>query len=451
MYDIRGLYPEQINPQDALLLGKAFGTFFQKNGVKEVFLGRDNRISGPLLGQKISQGLKETGCNVINVGTVITPMIYFTWYKYQAQGTMMITASHNPPEYNGIKSSLKKRVIFGPQLKKVYQIFKGKKFASAPLAGKEKKKNIANDYINDLVKRIHLKKKLSLIVDTGNGTAGLFARTLFEKAGCQVKMLFEESDGRFPNHHPYPQKEEFYQELKNTLRKGKYDLGVAFDGDGDRLGIYTPEGSFVENDILAAIFAREICRRQKNVPIVLNVSATLAVLETIKKHGGQPLLWHTGYPFISQKMEEINSPFGGEISGHFLFRDRYYGFDDAFYATLRLLEIISQGKNIRQLIEEIPQYPSIPEFRLPVPKGKDKYKLVEIITKNVKKHYPKAKISTIDGLRFSFGDRAWGLIRPSNTEPVISGRAEGKTEKELKLVRSIINQELNKVGIKQKI
>jgi len=447
-YDIRGIYFDQWNREDAFLLGQAFGTFFQKNKVNTVFLGHDNRLSSPEINQEVGNGLLKTGCQVIDLGTIIVPMIYFSWHHFDANATLMITASHNPPQYNGIKSSILKKVIFADQLQKIKEITLKKNFIKG--AGKKEKKDIVAPYIKLLKEKIHLQKPLKIVIDTGNGTAGLFTAKIFKNAGCHVTSLFAKSDGSFPNHQPYPQKSEFYQKLKNQLQNSQYDLGLAFDGDGDRIGIYDANGNFIENDVIAAIFAKDICQKHPGAKIVLNVSATLAVLETIRKYGGQPILWHTGYPFITQKMKEIDAVFGGEISGHFFFRDRYYGFDDAIYSALRLLEIIASGKSLNQLIADIPHYYQIPEFRIPVPQNIDKYQLAQKIGQDIKKSHPEVEILNIDGARFSF-ENSWGLVRPSNTEPLLSGRAEGKTKKELDKIRKIINQKLEKFGIKEKI
>ena len=448
IYDIRGIYPDQWDKKDAFLLGQAFGTFFQRNNVNTVFLGRDNRLSSPVINQEVCKGLLKTGCQVIDLGTIIVPMIYFSWRHFDANATLMVTASHNPPQYNGLKSSIRKKVIFADQLQKIKEIALKKDFLKG--TGKKEKKDIVAPYIQSLKEKVDLQKPLKIIIDTGNGTAGIFTAKIFKNAGCQVTSLFAEPDGSFPNHQPYPQKSELYQELKNQLQNGQYNLGLAFDGDGDRIGVYNTNGNFIENDIIAAIFAKDICQKHPGAKIVLNVSATLAVLETIKKYGGQPILWHTGYPFITKKMKEIDAIFGGEISGHFFFRDRHFGFDDAIYSALRLLEIIASGKSLNQLIADIPHYYQIPEFRIPVPQNIDKYQLAQKIGQDIEKSHPEAKILNIDGTRFSFED-SWGLIRHSNTEPLLSGRAEGKTKKGLDKIRNIINQKFEKFGIKEKI
>ncbi|HRS23069.1 MAG TPA: phosphomannomutase, partial [Candidatus Woesebacteria bacterium] len=309
---------------------------------------------------------------------------------------------------------------------------------------------IAPAYINYLQENIKITKSFKVAIDTGNGAAGLFTQKIFENEGCRVTSLFAEPDGSFPNHQPYPQKTEFYTALIGELKKGGYDLGLAFDGDGDRLGVYDSSGQFIENDLLAGIFSRDICEKNPGAKIVLNVSTTMVVLEAIEKAGGQPLLWKTGYPNISQKMKEAGALFGGEISGHFFFADRYFGFDDAIYATLRLLELIEEKGSLEKLKEGFSHYYQIPEFRLGLPAGKNKYELIEKIGQSIKKNYPQVEILTIDGIRFSFPN-GWGLIRASNTEPLLSGRAEGKTPQELEKIRAIINEELARVGVGERI
>jgi len=442
-YDLRGVVPQQWDENDAYNLGRAFGTFFKKRGVDTCYLGRDNRLSSPLIAKNISQGLKESGVDVVNLGIVITPMIYFSWHYFNASATIMVTASHNPPEYNGLKSSLNGPPIFEKDLEEVKRIFLEETFSNG--SGSEEEKEIASPYINYLQENIKIKKNFKVAIDTGNGTAGLFTEKIFKNEGCRVTSLFSKSDGSFPHHHPYPQKTELYTELVKKLKTGSYDLGLAFDGDGDRLGVYDSSGQFIENDLLAGIFSRDICEKNPGAKIVLNVSTTMVVLEAIEKAGGQPLLWKTGYPNISQKMKDAGALFGGEISGHFFFADRYFGYDDAIYATLRLLELIEEKGSLEKLKEGFSHYYQIPEFRLNLPAGKNKYELIEKIGQSIEKNYPQAKILTIDGIRFSFPN-GWGLIRASNTEPLLSGRAEGKTPPELEKIRAIINEELAKVG-----
>ena len=448
-YDIRGIYPDQWNEEDAYLIGQGFGTFFNQNGASSVFLGQDNRLSGPKITKQIIKGLVKTGQKVTFLGTIITPMTYFSWYHHRAPATIMVTASHNPAEYNGLKSALNKNVIYGDQLQNILKIVQTRGFIHQD-GGQVTNQPIADDYITHITKDIKLKKPLKVLIDTGNGTAGLFVRQVFERVACQTKILFEKSDGSFPNHPAYPQKEEFYSRLKDELKKGDFDLGLAFDGDGDRLGVYSPKGEFIENDIIAAILAKSICQNYPKAKIVLNISTTMAVLETIRANGGQPILWKTGFPLISQKMRQEKAIFGGEISGHFFFADRYFGYDDAFYAALRLLEIIAQGRGIDQLKSDLPQYYQIPEFRLELPRGTDKYQIGQEIAAQIKSDYPQAQILNIDGVRFSF-DNAWGLLRPSNTEPLLSGRAEGKTKQDLEKIKKIINDQLEKHHFSQRI
>jgi len=447
-YDIRGVVPDQWDEEDAFKLGRAFGSYFLKNGVDTIYIGRDNRLSGLQIYSAIIEGLKKTGCHVVKLGLITSPMTYFAWYHFQAPATMMITGSHNPSQYNGIKSAINKNIICEKELQKIKRIFAESQFIVGQ--GSEEKKNIVDPYIEAITKNIHLEKPLRVIVDTANGTAGLFIRQILKKVGCQVDVLFEKSDGAFPNHQPYPQKHQFYQKLKNCLQKDDYDLGLAFDGDGDRLGAYNATGEFIENDIIAAILAKNICENNPQSTVILNISTTLGVLETIKKAGGQAILWQTGFPRITKKMKQEKAIFGGEISGHFFFADRYYGYDDAFYAALRLLEIISHGQKLEILASQVPQHYRIPEFRLPIPSGGDKYKLAKEMAENIKKANPEAKILDIDGVRFSFKD-SWGLIRPSNTEPLLSGRAEGKTQSSLDKIREIINEQLKKYHFEKTI
>ena len=442
-YDIRGIWRKDLTIEIGENLGKAVGTFFDKYQVKKVVVGRDNRLGGKDLMKSFIKGLRSTGRNVVDVGVVITPMIYFSWHHLNAKGTVMITASHNPPEYNGLKISLKKHPIYGEKYQEIRKIAEASKFSSGK--GSYKKYNLRQFYLNGIIKNINLKRKLKVVVDCGNGTASLFASELFKKLSRESFLLFCKSDGSFPNHLPYPQKTELYTKLIKTIKEEKADLGFAFDGDGDRLGVYDEKGQFIENDFLLMILARDICRKYPGRKVIGNISTSLAVLEDIKNHGGIPMLWKTGYPFITSKMKKEKAIFGGEISGHFFFVDRYYGFDDALYAAARVLETVSQSKKpVSRLLTGVPAYFGTPEFRV---EAKDKFDTIKKIVKEIKKEHPEAEILNIDGVRFSFKD-CWGLIRASNTEPLLTGRAEAKTKERLEEIKNLIQSKLAKHGVK---
>ncbi|MBI4033180.1 MAG: phosphomannomutase/phosphoglucomutase [Candidatus Blackburnbacteria bacterium] len=447
MYDIRGVFGSDLTVEGAELIGKAAGTYFQENNVRSVVVGRDNRISGPEISKAIIKGLLSTGCDVVDVDMVITPMIYFSWHELDGNATAMITASHNPPEYNGFKLALSKKPLVGPDYQEILKIGLSGNFKEGQ--GKVEKHDIWPAYKKRILQDIKLLRPLKVVIDTGNGTTSPFAPELFRELGCEVVELFTESDGRFPNHPPYPQKTEFYAELIKNIKDKKATVGLAFDGDGDRLGVYDEEGNFIQNDLLAMLFARDILKKSIGAPVVVNTSTSRVVLEDIENHGGKPIIWKTGYPFITEKMRELSAPFGAEISGHFFFNDRYFGFDDALYAAARFVELLGMSNSpASSLLVDAPVYMSTPEFRIGVPGGTDKFKIPGAVAAELKVKFPEVTILDFDGVRFSFPDKSWGLIRPSNTEPLLTGRAEAKDPARLSELKGIMEAELAKYSIK---
>lgn len=446
MYDIRGVYGNDLTDEVALEIGKAAGTYFLKNGVSSVVVGCDNRVSGPSLKEAFIVGLLSTGCSVVDIGVVITPMVYFSWYELDSEAAVSVTASHNPPEYNGFKITFKKKPMIGLQYQEILKIVQGGTFLQG--AGSCEDHNLWPAYKKRILGDIKVPRPLRVVIDTGNGTASLFAPELFKELGCEVIELFTESDGRFPNHPPYPQKTEYYSELIKNMKDKKAEAGLAFDGDGDRVGVYDEQGNFIQNDLLAMLFARDILKNYQGGSVVVNTSTSRVVLEDMENHGGRPVIWKTGYPFITEKMRELSAPFGAEISGHFFFNDRYFGFDDALYAAARFLELLGKGNApASKLLVDAPIFASTPEFRIEVPVGEDRFKIADEIGKELKVKFPETSILDFDGVRFSFPDKSWGLIRPSNTEPLLTGRAEAKDEKRLAILKSIIKAELAKYSI----
>lgn len=439
-YDIRGIYNEDLTSEIAKKIGLSAGTYFQQNQVNSVVVGHDNRLSWPEIFEPLIQGLLETGCGVTDIGYCLSPFTYFSWYDLDTNASIMVTASHNPSKFNGFKMSLNKKVIHGDEYQKIQSIFNGMNFSKGK--GERVKYDIFPNYLKKIKSDICLEKPLKIVVDCGNGTAGKFAPKILEELGCEVIPIFCESDGSFPNHDPYPQKKELYQELTKSIIENKADIGLAFDGDGDRLGVYDEKGNFIENDRLAMVFANEVLKENSGRKVVMNITTSMAVLEYIKSRGGEPLLWKTGFPNISEKMREENAIFGGEISGHFFFRDRYFGYDDAIYASLRLLEIISKTKeSFSQMTSNLLRYFETREIRIDVPSSLDKFIIMKNIVSELKKKFSPEMILDFDGIRFSFQD-GWGLIRSSNTESVIGVRAEAKSEKRLSEIKSIIENML---------
>ena len=444
-YDIRGIYGSDLTDEVINVVGKGVGTYFLNHGVKKVIVGRDNRINSPKTAEIFIQSLLETGCDVIDIGVCLTPMVYFSWYHLDANAAVMITASHNPAKYNGFKVSKNKKPLAGDDYQEILKICQKGEFSAG--SGMKEEVSVWEAYKKSIKKNISLGREMKVVVDCGNGTASLFAPEILRELGCEVIALFSESDGSFPNHEPYPQKVELYGELIKTIKEKGADLGLSFDGDGDRLGVYDEKGNFVENDRLAMIFAQDICRKNPNSKVVMNVSTSLSVIEHIENCGGKLILWKTGYPFITEKMNELGAVFGGEISGHFFFKDRYFGFDDALYAGFRALEIASQDqRSFSEIISDLPKYYETREIRVKLPEDKDKFAVAGKIAEEIKKEYPESKILDFDGIRFVFND-GWGLIRPSNTEPVIGTRAEAKTPQRLEEIKGLIQKKLKDNGV----
>lgn len=443
--DIRGVYGQELTDEVAYLLGKSFGTFFRQNNQIKVSLGRDNRLSGETIAKQIIKGLVETGCEVTDFGLSLSPLIYFSWYGYDFNASIMITASHNPAKYNGFKCSLNKVPFSEQDLKKIKEIYEKESFVFGK--GSQTVSDVWPDYEKYVCQSIKLAKKLKVVIDCGNGTAGLFAPKLLEKLGCEVLTVFCESDGSFPNHQPYPQKFELYTKLVETIKENKADIGLSFDGDGDRLGVFDEKGNYIVGDYLSMLFVQDILAKSANKKICMNVTTTLSLIDFIRSLGGEFFFTKTGYPFVTAKMKEVEAIWGGEISGHFFFKDRFLGFDDALYAGVRILEILSQSNQaLSQMTQNLPHYLETREFRLELPNGLDKFETVDKIKQKIITDYPQAEMLDIDGLRFSLGD-AWGLIRASLTEPLITGRAEGKNETDLNQIKTIIKNNLQAFGI----
>lgn len=447
-YDIRGVYGECITKEAFALLGKAIGTYYLRNGTTKVVIGRDNRTSSPPLTQALIDGLLHTGCDVTQLGIVTTPMVYFSWHALNSNAALMVTASHNPAEYNGLKITLHKKPLLRDQYEQIKKIADNLTFEVG--TGKLNDYDIFPTYKLAVASEILLKRKLKIVLDAGNGVTGLYAPDIFRNVGCEVIELYTESDGTFPNHLAYPQKEELYIHLKDIITKEKADFGMAFDGDGDRIGIYDNLGNFIQNDLLGAYFGVDIAKKHPDSPILLNISSSLSATDYIKENGGKIILTKTGYPLISRQLSETKSVFAGEISGHFFFRDRFFNFADAIYSGLRFCELISQQKkSVNEIFSVFPKYIQTPEMRIKLPKKTDKHILVKNITDELKIELKnKANFLETDGLRFSFPDNSWGLIRFSNTESMVTYRAEAQTNSRLKEVENLIVQKLKNHNIK---
>ncbi|MGJ7484389.1 phosphomannomutase/phosphoglucomutase [Variovorax sp. LT2P21] len=422
-YDIRGIVPSTLDPAVAEALGKAFGSAARAAGEKSVAVGRDGRLSGPSLVEALIRGLVATGVEVIDVGAVTTPMLYFAAHTLATSG-IQVTGSHNPKDYNGFKMVLAGRAIYGDEIQGLRRVMEADSAALAP-GGSVRQVDVTEAYTQRIVGDIQLARPMKIVVDSGNGIAGATAPAILRAIGCEVTELFSEVDGNFPNHHPDPSKPENLKDLIAALAAGDAELGLAFDGDGDRLGIVTKEGNNIYPDRQMMLFAQDVLSRVPGGTIVYDVKCSQRLGPAIEAAGGVPLIYKTGHSLIKAKMKEIDSPLGGEMSGHIFFKERWFGFDDGTYAGCRLLEILSKSPNASAVLDGLPTSFSTPELNVKCAEG-EPHVLVDQLIKTVKFDAP-AQISTIDGVRVDWPD-GFGLIRASNTTPVLVMRFEGQTE-----------------------
>jgi len=444
-YDIRGLAETDLTDDVVCSIGKAFGTIIRRAELKKIALGSDVRLSSNRLKDALSEGILSTGCDVIDVGVVPTPVLYFSIFHYATDGGIMITGSHNPKEYNGFKLCKGETTIYGDEIQDLKKIIEKKDFIKGK--GSMESKDPVDAYIELLKTKVKIERPLKIIVDPGNGTAGPIARKLFKDLGCEVECIYCEPDGNFPNHLPDPTVPEYIVDLIRLVKGEKADLGIGYDGDGDRIGVIDELGNIIWGDKLLALFSKEILEKKKGLPIIFEVKCSQGLVEFIESHGGVPIMWKTGHSLIKAKMKEENSPLAGEMSGHMFFKDNYYGYDDAIFASLRLLQIISKtDEPLSKLASEIPYYHSTPEIRVDC-SDETKFGIVEKVRDYFKKNYD---VIDIDGVRVLFGD-GWGLVRASNTQPVLVLRFEAKTEERLEEIKKIVLNKLREfpsVGLK---
>jgi phosphomannomutase len=428
-YDIRGVVPTTLDAEVAEALGKAFGSAARAAGEKSVAVGRDGRLSGPALAGALIRGLVATGIEVIDVGAVTTPMLYFAAHTLARSG-IQVTGSHNPKDYNGFKMVLAGRAIYGDEIQGLRRVMEAGSAQLAP-GGSVRKVDVTEAYTQRIVGDIKLARPLRIVVDSGNGIAGASAPAILRAIGCEVTELFSEVDGDFPNHHPDPSKPENLKDLIAALAKGDAELGLAFDGDGDRLGIVTRDGTNIYPDRQMMLFAQDVLSRVPGGTIVYDVKCSQRLGPAIEAAGGKPMIFKTGHSLIKAKMKEIDSPLGGEMSGHIFFKERWFGFDDGTYAGCRLLEILSKSPNASEVLNALPTSFSTPELNVRCAEG-EPHAVVEQLVGSAKFAAP-AQVSTIDGLRVDWPD-GFGLIRASNTTPVLVLRFEGQTEAALKRI-----------------
>ncbi len=438
-YDIRGVVGEDLNEGIIERIGKAYGSYMRRMGKKRVSLGRDCRLSSPAFAGAISDGITSTGINVIDIGMVTTPMVYFSLFNLDIDGGVMITASHNPSEYNGVKLCVGKEALFGEEIQKIRKIAESGDFAKG--AGSVETASIMDKYLNFLRENVEIKPGIRVAIDCGNAMTGIVAPKILKEFGCEVTELYVTPDGRFPNHHPDPIVEENLRDLIDTVRRQRLDLGIGFDGDGDRIGIVDENGNMIWGDMLLVIFARDVIGRIPGTKVVGEVKSSTRLYREIERLGGKPIMWKAGHSLMKNKMKVEGAVLAGEMSGHIFFGDKFFGYDDAVYAALRLLEIISKtGEKVSQLLDGIPPAFATPEIRVECP-DEIKFDLVEKVKEEFKKEY---KVIDIDGVRIEFPD-GWGLIRPSNTQPALVLRFEARTKERLEEIRSLIEGTLERV------
>ncbi|MDE2605768.1 MAG: phosphomannomutase/phosphoglucomutase [Burkholderiales bacterium] len=425
-YDVRGVVPSTLTEEVAEALGRAFGTLARREGEAAVAVGRDGRLSGPALSAALVRGLVASGVNVIDVGMVTTPMLYFAASTLCTSG-IQVTGSHNPKDYNGFKMVLAGRAIYGEEIQSLRRMMEAAGWDRPAAPGRIRNVNVFGPYRDRIKSDIRLARPLRIVVDCGNGVAGASAPAILRAVGCEVVEMYSEVDGDFPNHHPDPSKPENLRDLIARLKETGADLGLAFDGDGDRLGIITRDGNNIYPDRQMMLFARDVLSRVPGAPILYDVKCSQRLGPAIAEAGGRPVMYKTGHSLIKAKMKELGAPLGGEMSGHIFFQERWFGFDDGTYAGCRMLEILSRSPDPSRVLDELPTSFSTPELNVKCEEG-EPHRLVEELVKQAS--FPGAQVSTIDGLRVDWPD-GFGLVRASNTTPVLVLRFEGQTPEAL--------------------
>jgi len=438
-YDIRGKVSDDF-PQDVVEnLGKAFGTFIKRGGGKEIALSGDIRLTTPMLIEQFKSGVLSTGIDVINIGILPTPVNYYSMFKLDVAGAVQITGSHNPPEFNGFKMSRNKKAVFGDSIQELRTIIETKDFEKGE--GLEVSYDILSNYRKMLLSKINIDKTIKVVMDCGNAAGAICAPEIFKNFNIELTELFCDIDGTFPNHHPDPTVEENLLDLINKMKTGNYDIGIAFDGDADRVGVVDETGEVIWADQLMALFLPEVVKNGDE--ILYDVKCSQALEDMIIKYGGVPVMWKTGHSLIKQRMAELNCKLGGEMSGHIFFADDYYGFDDAMYVAARIIQTLSRtNKTLSQLKSEIPKYYATPEIRLEAESDEEKIRIADEAVTFFKQNYD---CITVDGVRIKFGD-GWGLVRQSNTQPVIVCRFEASTKKRMLDIQSIVLDKLQEIG-----
>lgn len=438
-YDIRGVVKTDLTNEVAYNLGRAYGTWMGKRGHKLIVVGHDVRLTSPHLAKLFVDGVLTTGLNVYLVGEVMTPVLYYAIHHYKADGGVMITGSHNPIEYNGFKMCEGLAPIYGPDIQALKQVIQENAYVRTN-SGHATDKSIYPFYMEMMRKKFSFARKLKIVVDAGNGTAGPIAPDLWSSLGLEVVPLYCDPDGHFPNHLPDPTVPKYMQDLRQLVLAEKADLGIGYDGDADRVGIVDDRGRLIYADALMAILCRDVLTKHPGSTIIFDVKCSQMLPEEIEKLGGVYLMYKTGHSLLKAKMKEVHAPFAGEMSGHLFFADEFFGYDDGLYASGRILRILANSHGaFSALVDQLPAFVSTPEIRVDCP-DKEKFSVIEEMVKTFSASY---ETITIDGARVLFGD-GWGLIRASNTQPVLVLRFEAKTRERLMEIVSIFRKEMDK-------
>ena len=438
-YDIRGKVIDDFPPEIVVQLGKGFGTFVKRNDFHEIALSGDIRLTTPQLMDDFKKGVLSTGVDVINLGILPTPANYYSMFKLEVGGAVQITGSHNPPEFNGFKMSLDRKAVYGKSIQVLRQYIDSNDFDIGK--GNEIKYDIKSDYKSMIIEKINIERPMKVVMDCGNAAGAINAPDIFKSLNLELKELYCDADGTFPNHHPDPTVEENLKDLIGIMKLGNHDIGIAFDGDADRIGVVDETGDIIWADQLMALFLPEVI--QNGDTILFDVKCSQALEDMIIKFGGKPVMWKTGHSLIKQKMNELGCKLGGEMSGHIFFADDYYGYDDAIYVAARIVQTLSRtDKKLSELKEELPKYYSTPEMRLACESDEEKFRISNEAINFFQDNYD---CITIDGVRIKFGD-GWGLVRSSNTQPVIVCRFEANSLERMEELKHLVLNKLQTMG-----
>ena len=438
-YDIRGKVLDDFPTEVVIQLGKGFGSFVKRNGFQEIALSGDIRLKTPQLMDEFKRGVLSTGIDVINLGILPTPANYYSMFKLEVGGAVQITGSHNPPEFNGFKMSLDREAVYGNDIQIIRKYIDNNDFDTGE--GNEIKYDIKSDYKSMIIEKISIERPMKVAMDCANAAGAINAPEIFKNFNIELTELYCEPDGTFPNHHPDPTVKENLKDLIDLMKLGNHDIGIAFDGDADRVGVVDETGDIIWADQLMALFLPEVIK--KDDEILFDVKCSQALEDMIIKYGGKPIMWKTGHSLIKQKMNELGCKLGGEMSGHIFFADDYYGYDDAIYVAARIVQTLSRSdKKLSELKAKLPKYFSTPEMRMACESDEEKFRIADEAIKYFTKNYD---CITVDGVRIKFGD-GWGLVRSSNTQPVIVCRFEANSHDRMEEIKDLVLTKLETMG-----